>query len=60
MMIVFNSIEVREILSHNKGTVGASGDLAPLAHIALGLLGIGDMYSDQVGIKVSLHCSKLS
>jgi len=27
-----------------KGTVGASGDLAPLAHLALGLLGEADMW----------------
>jgi len=27
-----------------KGTVGASGDLAPLSHIALGLMGEGDMW----------------
>jgi histidine ammonia-lyase len=30
-----------------KGTVGASGDLAPLAHLALGMLGEGKMWSDQ-------------
>jgi len=27
-----------------KGTVGASGDLAPLAHLALGLMGEGEMW----------------
>ena len=27
-----------------KGTVGASGDLAPLAHLALGMIGEGKMY----------------
>ncbi|KAF0719474.1 Aste57867_1010 [Aphanomyces stellatus] len=27
-----------------KGTVGASGDLAPLAHLALGMMGEGKMY----------------
>ena len=32
-----------------KGTVGASGDLAPLAHIALGLIGKGDMWSPSTG-----------
>ena len=26
------------------GTVGASGDLAPLAHLALGLLGEGELW----------------
>jgi len=29
-----------------KGTVGASGDLAPLAHMALPLLGLGKVYSN--------------
>lgn len=29
-----------------KGTVGASGDLAPLAHLALPLLGMGQVYRD--------------
>jgi histidine ammonia-lyase len=29
-----------------KGTVGASGDLAPLAHLALPLLGMGKVYRD--------------
>ncbi|EGG16101.1 histidase [Cavenderia fasciculata] len=28
-----------------KGTVGASGDLAPLSHLALGLMGEGKMYN---------------
>ena len=28
----------------SQGTVGASGDLAPLAHLALGMLGEGSMY----------------
>ena len=27
----------------SKGSVGASGDLAPLAHLSLALLGIGDV-----------------
>lgn len=31
-----------------KGTVGASGDLAPLAHLALPLLGQGQVYCDGV------------
>jgi histidine ammonia-lyase len=29
-----------------KGTVGASGDLAPLAHLALPLLGMGEVHQD--------------
>ncbi|KAI1301718.1 Histidine ammonia-lyase [Halotydeus destructor] len=32
-----------------KGTVGASGDLAPLAHLALGMLGEGRMWSPESG-----------
>uniref|UniRef100_A0A8C5C412 Histidine ammonia-lyase n=1 Tax=Gadus morhua TaxID=8049 RepID=A0A8C5C412_GADMO len=32
-----------------KGTVGASGDLAPLSHLALGLMGEGRMWSPNSG-----------
>ena len=32
-----------------QGTVGASGDLAPLAHLALGLMGEGHMWSPETG-----------
>ena len=32
-----------------KGTVGASGDLAPLAHLALGMMGEGKMWSPGSG-----------
>ncbi|KAK1906193.1 Histidine ammonia-lyase [Dissostichus eleginoides] len=32
-----------------KGTVGASGDLAPLAHLTLGLMGEGRMWSPRSG-----------
>lgn len=32
-----------------KGTVGASGDLAPLSHLALGMLGEGRMWSPSTG-----------
>lgn len=32
-----------------QGTVGASGDLAPLAHLALGLMGEGKMWSPETG-----------
>ncbi|ESO91184.1 hypothetical protein LOTGIDRAFT_209547 [Lottia gigantea] len=32
-----------------KGTVGASGDLAPLSHLALGMLGEGKMWSPKSG-----------
>lgn len=33
----------------SKGTVGASGDLAPLAHLALGMMGEGKMWDKVVG-----------
>eukprot|EP00118_Oscarella_pearsei_P008098 m.40990 g.40990 ORF g.40990 m.40990 type:complete len:412 (+) comp33051_c0_seq5:108-1343(+) len=36
-----------------KGTVGASGDLAPLAHLALGMIGEGDMWSLETGWKAA-------
>lgn len=32
-----------------QGTVGASGDLAPLSHLALGLMGEGHMWSPNTG-----------
>jgi histidine ammonia-lyase len=32
-----------------QGSVGACGDLAPLAHLALGLLGEGKMWSPETG-----------
>ena len=32
-----------------KGTVGASGDLAPLAHLALGMLAEGLMWGPKTG-----------
>ena len=32
-----------------KGTVGASGDLAPLSHLALGLMGEGPMWDPDTG-----------
>ena len=32
-----------------QGTVGASGDLAPLAHLALGMMGEGLMWSPRSG-----------
>lgn len=30
----------------SQGSVGASGDLAPLSHIALGLMGIGEIWDE--------------
>lgn len=45
-----------------QGTVGASGDLAPLAHLALGLMGEGKMWSPQSGwadAKAVSSCSEM-
>ena len=50
-----------------KGTVGASGDLAPLSHLALGMMGEGKMWSPKSGwadakyvsIKILLILSKV-
>ncbi|KAG9330481.1 hypothetical protein JZ751_024215 [Albula glossodonta] len=44
-------VEVASCLSYvpERGTVGASGDLAPLAHLALGLMGEGNMWSLKTG-----------
>ena len=47
MINAFNAGVVSQV--PEQGTVGASGDLAPLAHIALGLCGIGDVYSKELG-----------
>lgn len=38
-----------------QGTVGASGDLAPLAHIALGLIGEGRIFSPSNGKYLPAH-----
>ena len=38
-----------------KGTVGASGDLAPLSHMALGLMGEGKMWSPETGWDEAKH-----
>ena len=52
VIVAFRSKLCAKFLTHSirrlsvipcKGTVGASGDLAPLSHLALGLIGVGDM-----------------
>ncbi|VDD95907.1 unnamed protein product [Enterobius vermicularis] len=47
MIAAFNAFCVSYV--PQQGTVGASGDLAPLAHLALGLLGEGRMWSPLTG-----------
>ncbi|EGC35057.1 histidase [Dictyostelium purpureum] len=44
-----------------QGTVGASGDLAPLSHLALGMMGEGKMYdfgetNNQFHSKIDINC----
>ena len=47
-------LKILEFLNHNvipaipeQGSVGASGDLAPLAHLALALMGEGEVWNDE-------------
>ncbi|VDL74985.1 unnamed protein product [Nippostrongylus brasiliensis] len=47
MVAAFNAFCVSFV--PQQGTVGCSGDLAPLAHLALGLLGEGKMWSPSTG-----------
>ncbi|KAF8363653.1 haly-1 [Pristionchus pacificus] len=49
MISAFNAFCVSYV--PQQGTVGCSGDLAPLAHLALGLLGEGRMWSPVTGNK---------
>lgn len=41
-----------------QGSVGASGDLAPLSHLALGILGEGQMWSPETGWGPAKEVSK--
>eukprot|EP00035_Acanthoeca_spectabilis_P034329 m.28481 g.28481 ORF g.28481 m.28481 type:complete len:563 (-) comp6555_c0_seq2:2390-4078(-) len=45
MVDAFNADAISVVPS--QGTVGASGDLAPLSHLALGLMGEGEMWDTQ-------------
>lgn len=38
-----------------QGTLGCSGDLSPLAHLALGMLGEGQMWSPKTGWAPAKH-----
>ena len=57
MMTVYTFLSVANCLPWipGKGTVGASGDLAPLSHMALGLMGEGKMWSPQTGWQDAKH-----
>jgi len=47
MVEAFNADAISVVPS--QGTVGASGDLAPLSHLALGLMGEGQMWDGRTG-----------
>lgn len=56
-----------EMYNHNvlpvvyqMGSLGASGDLAPLAHLSLPLLGLGEVYHGTRRVKASEVCRKYS
>jgi len=40
---------------YEKGSLGASGDLAPLSHLALPLLGEGEIYKEGIKTKAKAH-----
>lgn len=42
------------------GSVGASGDLAPLAHLSLAILGEGEVLDPELTTKEALHLAKLT
>ena len=44
---------------YTKGSLGASGDLAPLAHLTLPLLGMGEVYRGQVRMTASQMLKEL-
>lgn len=44
-LIDFLNLDIIPVIP-KKGTVGASGDLAPLAHMSLPIIGLGQMYLD--------------
>ncbi len=48
---MLNSFPIADCLPYipEKGSVGASGDLAPLSHLAIGLMGYGQMWSPKTG-----------
>ena len=51
LLVIYTTFLPASCLSHvpEQGTVGASGDLAPLAHLALGMIGEGKMWSPETG-----------
>ena len=56
-----NVLYIADCLSYvpEKGSVGASGDLAPLSHLTLGLMGQGQMWSPKTDwgpAKEVIHC----
>jgi histidine ammonia-lyase len=52
LMIDFFNNNILPII-YNQGSLGASGDLAPLAHLSLALIGMGDVRVDGVKMNTS-------
>ncbi len=44
----------------SQGSVGASGDLAPLSHLALALIGEGECFAPQAANVTSIHGARIS
>lgn len=57
-LIAFYNNDILPVV-YNQGSLGASGDLAPLAHLALPLLGEGEVYFEGKKQKASKVLSKL-
>lgn len=58
-LIDFYNNDVLPVI-YTQGSLGASGDLAPLAHLSLPLLGKGDVYLDDTIVKASKALQKYS
>ena len=60
MILMMSPVESCLSWVPEKGTVGASGDLAPLAHLALGMMGEGKMWSPESGWGEARYVSIMS
>ena len=56
LLNLFNSNLIPVV--YEKGSLGASGDLAPLSHLALPLLGEGEIYKDGIKTKAKAHIKR--
>lgn len=58
MLLAFYNHEVYPCIP-SKGSVGASGDLAPLAHLGCALIGVGDVHHQQQRISAEAALAQL-